>query len=133
MAEQRNIKLAKSGGDVTIEIAVSLAEPAVIDLGLYDPDRKKSRDMGSALTGGSTDPRAFPVAKSGPDIGALDQKIIGVFVSISSSESSASKSVTVSSQVRQDGAAIAASQVLIAGTATNGGAQFLITYNLNVP
>lgn len=128
MSQQRNVTLAKGGGDVSVEIAVEFAEPGAIDVALYGPDRKKAVDIGSALSGGGPDPKTFPVARSGPDIAALDQKIIGVFVSGSSSAAV----VIISSQLRQDGAAVSNSHVLIAGTAKDGGARFPIAYNVSV-
>jgi hypothetical protein len=131
MADRQDVTLAASGGDVSVEVIVTHQKPASISVGIYGSNRKKEKDLGTALTLKPPDPDVFLVEKKG-SIASLDGKMIGIFVAISSFTPAAEEAVSVISTLRQGGLPVQNATIDAQRVVKNGGAGAILIYQLNV-
>jgi hypothetical protein len=131
MSEKRNVVIKANGGDVVVEVVVTNQKPAAITVALYGADRRKEKDLGSALTLEPPDPDVFDIATSAK-AASLNGKIIGVFVAIAAFDASVDQPVSVVATLRQDGQAIANGTVVDPAVVSQGGAGSIIGYVVTV-
>lgn len=131
MAEKQAVTLASANGDVSLEVMVTHQKPASISVGLFGTNRKKEKDFGTALTLTPPDPDVFLIERQG-NIAHLDNKMIGVFVAISSFTPSAEEPVSVIATLRQGGEPVQNGTIGAQRVVKNGGAGAILVYELKV-
>jgi len=130
MSETKAVTLARAGGDVSVEVIITHQKPGSISVGLFDENRRKILDCGTALAQAPPDPDVFPIGITNvPD---LNGKKIGVFVAIGSFTPSAQETVLVISTLRQGGVAVADGTISLPSQVVNGGGSAILIYELTV-
>lgn len=131
MANTTAVTLKSGAGDVTVEVAVQYPHPAAITVAVYNENRQKERDVGSALSMEPPDPDEFGVSPN-DEVPTLHKKLIGVFVSIGSFSGAPEESYVVVSSLRQGGSAVSGGLVVRPGVVKDGGAGVIIGYKTEV-
>jgi len=129
MADRKAVTVSNAGGDVTVEVVVTHQKPASISVGLFGADRKKVKDIGTALTLEPPDPDVCLIESAG-GISQLNQKKIGIFVAITSFTPQPEEAVSVIATLRQGGVPVQNGTIDAQRIVKNGGAGAILVYDL---